>query len=473
MTLGDVLSQYPSSIITAGVALAFLWLALYIYRVNPDDSVSKLASGAMITIFLYLLSDFMVSTATTKFQVILYQHALWWLPFAPVLWLHLSQKATHPLQLQGTISHWVGDALNALRSHATIGALYGCAALFLLAEAFTDSLFRFSDVQNAVLPLKSQSLPTGPVYILFVTFIFLTTFMAWINFLSQWWKESKKKIGEATFFKHGIYKLILTGIPFKRSSYRSQFWWLSLGGILFWAASAGLLIKSVTGINTGYAPGNITLGSGIIIVAIAILKYNALLNREALERDAIYTSIGALGIAIIYAIATFIGQGDILDVPIASLVLITTLALTTHMLADALKIWFSQLIGTRFGLFTSSDVDKMKQLYHEASRVKRRQEPAVELFNDGNKTVDHLLDLLTPRQREIITLRARGLSDKQIADALDIKLPTVRKHIEDIKTRIGSRDKADCAIYCVVTGLLSKDDLVDWFDSLNINDNNG
>ncbi len=137
------------------------------------------------------------------------------------------------------------------------------------------------------------------------------------------------------------------------------------------------------------------------------------------------------------------------------------------MLADELKIWFSQLIGTRLGLFTTGDVDKMRQLYREASRVKRQQEPAVELFNDGNKTVEQLLDLLTPRQREIITLRAKGLSDKQIADVLNIKLPTVRKHTEDIKDRIGSRDKADCAIYCVVTGLLSKEDLMDWFDSLD------
>ncbi|MBE0448515.1 MAG: hypothetical protein IBX64_10545 [Actinobacteria bacterium] len=110
----------------------------------------------------------------------------------------------------------------------------------------------------------------------------------------------------------------------------------------------------------------------MIIVAIAILRHNALLKKEALERDAIYTSIGALGITAVYAIAIFIGQGDILEVPIAGLVLITTLALATHMLADTLKIWFSQLIGTRLGLFTPSDIDKMKQLYHEASRVKRR-----------------------------------------------------------------------------------------------------
>ncbi|HCH00195.1 MAG TPA: hypothetical protein DE036_10670 [Actinobacteria bacterium] len=210
------------------------------------------------------------------------------------------------------------------------------------------------------------------------------------------------------------------------------------------------------------------------IVAIAILRHNAFLKVEALERDVLYASIGALAIALAYIAAIFIGQlgnGDARAIPVLTLVLITALALTTHMLADMLKIWFSDTIGTRLGIFTAGDVDKMRRLYEESAKVKRSQRPAVEIFDDGDKTVGRLLELLTPRQREIITLRAKGLSDKQIADMLEIKLPTVRKHIEDIKTRIGSRDKADCAVYCVVTGLLTKEDLIDWFDSLELDNN--
>ncbi len=35
---------------------------------------------------------------------------------------------------------------------------------------------------------------------------------------------------------------------------------------------------------------------------------------------------------------------------------------------------------------------------------------------------------------------------------------------------MGLRDKADCAIYCLVTGLLNREDLVDWFDALDLKD---
>lgn len=470
MTLGEILNQYPSSILVACTAFAFLWLALYVFRVNPEDGVSKLASGALITVFLYLFSNFMISTATAISQVILYQRALWWLPFAPVLWLHLSQKATQPLEFRGVVRHYLGIGINTMRASAALGAFYGIAALFSLAGMFTGSLFRFNAIHVVSLPLKDHSVPTGPGFVLFAIFMFLLTSIAWINFLAAWWRDSKSSVDEARFLWSGTRELLFTGFPFYKSPNRSQFWWLSLGGILFWFASVGLLVKSTVAIRTHFTLGNSILSIGIIIVAIAILKHNALLKKEALEKDAIYVSIGALGVTFVYTFAVFMGQGSVLGIRVSTLMIIATLALSTHMLADTLKIWFSQLIGTRLGLFTAGDIDKMKQLYHEASRVKRKREPVVELFNDGNKTVDQLLDLLTPRQREIITLRAKGLSDKQIADALNIKLPTVRKHVEDIKNRIGSRDKADCAIYCVVTGLLSKEDLVDWFDSLDIAD---
>lgn len=443
MTLGDVLNQYPSSIIIICMAFAYLWLSLYIFRVNPDDTVSKLASGAVFILFLYFLSNLLVSIATSRHQLILFQRALWWLPLAPVLWLQLSQRLTQPVQFRGAIMYRLGKIINYTRASTVISALYGIAILFLLAGIFTDSLFNFSAIRDVDLPIKNKVIPTGPVYSLFSVYLFLTILAAFVNFLSAWWRER-----------------------------RSQFWWLSVGGALFWLASAGLFIASLTGIRIGYSLGNITLGTGMVIVAIAILRHNALLKKEVLEKDAIYVSIGALGITIVYGITLLIGQGTATNTPVVSLLLITMLALSTHMLADTLKIWFSQIIGTRLGLFTKSDIDKMKHLYHEASKVKRQRGPTVELFNDGDKTINQLLDLLTPRQCEIITLRAKGFSDKQIADTLDIKLPTVRKHVEDIKNRIGSRDKADCAIYCIVTGLLTKDDLVDWFDSLKITDHN-
>ncbi|MBI4734387.1 MAG: hypothetical protein HY779_06235 [Rubrobacteridae bacterium] len=431
MTLGEIVVQYPSAIFTILVALIFLWLALYVFRVNPQDNVSRLAAISMLIVSSYLIGRFMVSTATSTTQVLVYQRALWWLPFAPVLWLHLSQKLT--------------DSTNRTSQKAgspsMLGFLYGIALFFKMADLFTNSMIRFDLVRLTSLPLKSSYLPVGPFFLFFAFFSLIVTLLASVNFIYAW-----------------------------RKNHEAEFLWLSIGSFCFSVSSLGLVIKTMSGITTGFAYGNSILAVGIIVVAIAILRHNALVKKEQLEHDIIYASVGAFGIMTIYIIALIAGQGSVTRVPVISVAVIAALALTSHMLADNIKIWFSRIIGTRFGLFSKQDVDKMQRLYEEVSRVKRQPMPVVDIFEDGDDSAQKLKAVLTPRQREIITLRAKGFSDKQIAAKLDIKLPTVRKHVEDIKNRLGSRDKADCAVYCIVTGLLGKEDLIDWFDSLNIAD---
>jgi DNA-binding CsgD family transcriptional regulator len=397
----------------------------------------------------------MVSTAVSTTQVLVYQRALWWLPFAPVLWLHLSQKVTHSTnptiqkanptgQMSGKqwSSFFKTGILDKMCSSSMLGFLYGIALIFKMADLFTNSMMRFDLVRLTSLPLKSSYLPVGPFFLLFAFFSFIVILLASVNFIYEW-----------------------------RKNRQAEFLWLSIGSVCFSVSSLGLAIKTMSGITTGFAYGNSILAVGIFVVAIAILRHNALVKKEQLEHDIIYASAGAFGIMTIYIVALIAGQGSVSRVPVISVAVIAALALTSHMLADNIKIWFSRIIGTRFGLFSKQDVDKMQRLYEEVSRVKRQPAPVVDIFEDGDDSAQKLKAILTPRQREIITLRAKGFSDKQIAAKLDIKLPTVRKHVEDIKNRLGSRDKADCAVYCIVTGLLGKEDLIDWFDSLNIADN--
>jgi DNA-binding NarL/FixJ family response regulator len=51
---------------------------------------------------------------------------------------------------------------------------------------------------------------------------------------------------------------------------------------------------------------------------------------------------------------------------------------------------------------------------------------------------------LSPRQRQVLALVARGMTDRQIAHQLDISAPTVRSHLEAIfeKTRTANRTAA-------------------------------
>jgi len=47
------------------------------------------------------------------------------------------------------------------------------------------------------------------------------------------------------------------------------------------------------------------------------------------------------------------------------------------------------------------------------------------------------------REREILVLVAKGLSNKKIADTLFISEPTVRNYISSIYAKVGSKDRLE------------------------------
>jgi DNA-binding NarL/FixJ family response regulator len=63
---------------------------------------------------------------------------------------------------------------------------------------------------------------------------------------------------------------------------------------------------------------------------------------------------------------------------------------------------------------------------------------------------DHSLAELSGRQREILTLLARGLSSKAIGKALFLSAKTVDAHRLSINRKLGVRSLADLARYCAV-----------------------
>ncbi len=60
---------------------------------------------------------------------------------------------------------------------------------------------------------------------------------------------------------------------------------------------------------------------------------------------------------------------------------------------------------------------------------------------------------LTTREEEILTLIARGRSDKEIAGLLFISLKTVRNHVSDIFTKLQVADRALAVIRAREAGL--------------------
>jgi DNA-binding CsgD family transcriptional regulator len=54
-------------------------------------------------------------------------------------------------------------------------------------------------------------------------------------------------------------------------------------------------------------------------------------------------------------------------------------------------------------------------------------------------------DVLTPRQREVLTLVRDGLSNREIADRLDISLDGAKFHVQEIIGRLGVTSRREAA----------------------------
>jgi DNA-binding NarL/FixJ family response regulator len=65
------------------------------------------------------------------------------------------------------------------------------------------------------------------------------------------------------------------------------------------------------------------------------------------------------------------------------------------------------------------------------------------------------LDGLTPREREVLVLLAKGLSNNQIADELVLSLATVKTHVGRIFFKTGVRDRAQAVMLAYESGIVS------------------
>ena len=64
------------------------------------------------------------------------------------------------------------------------------------------------------------------------------------------------------------------------------------------------------------------------------------------------------------------------------------------------------------------------------------------------------IETLTPREREILRALAEGLSNKQIAEKLNITVDTERTHVLNILHKLGVHSRLQALLFAVRHGLV-------------------
>jgi DNA-binding NarL/FixJ family response regulator len=72
---------------------------------------------------------------------------------------------------------------------------------------------------------------------------------------------------------------------------------------------------------------------------------------------------------------------------------------------------------------------------------------------------DPAADRLTSREQEVLTLVARGLTNRQIADSLAISEKTVSVHVSNMLNKLGLASRTQAALYAARVGLIPPSEL--------------
>jgi DNA-binding NarL/FixJ family response regulator len=138
--------------------------------------------------------------------------------------------------------------------------------------------------------------------------------------------------------------------------------------------------------------------------------------------------------------------------PAVKVVVLTTYA-DDRSVIDALRA------GALGYLTKDAGADEIQQALHRVASGQAVLDPAVQrhlveaIAAESPPPPEPLPDSLTPREAEVLTLIASGLSNAEIAEHLVVSEATVKTHVNHLLPKIGARDRAQAVGYAYRHGL--------------------
>ncbi len=132
------------------------------------------------------------------------------------------------------------------------------------------------------------------------------------------------------------------------------------------------------------------------------------------------------------------------------------IALTTY--ADDASVLGALRAGARGYLTKDAGAEEILAAVEAVARGEAALDPAIQhhvlaAVSAPVESVAEAPDDLTPREVEVLTLIAEGLTNTEIAERLVVSAATVKSHVNHIFSKIGARDRAQAVVYAYANGL--------------------
>ena len=113
--------------------------------------------------------------------------------------------------------------------------------------------------------------------------------------------------------------------------------------------------------------------------------------------------------------------------------------------------------GARGYLLKDSEDDDLVRAIRAVARGEAFLSPAISdaVLTDYRKHVSNPVDLLTSREREVLTMIAEGKTNKEIANALNLSVYTVESHRGSVMEKLNLHNTGDIVRFALRNGLMS------------------